>query len=197
MWDGKQLRALLSECSKINYTGSFQLGMILPHSCPETCSIVMTRDSHAPGEAVLGRGHGFCQTADRTQDSLPTPRTRNYLAQNVNSVEAKKPWAEVNWRLCSFLRRRQREECALGTNWKQTLRWDGLSRTIKWSHPEEEGQDFRGHENWCLHMTETILFTLPRGSVSEELGSTWLVPAVVGRSGWETRLEQRPLPTPS
>lgn len=91
MWDGKQLRALLSECSKINYTGSFQLGMILPHSCPETCSIVMTRDSHAPGEAVLGRGHGFCQTADHAQDSLPTPTMRNYLAQNINSVEAEKP----------------------------------------------------------------------------------------------------------
>ena len=91
MWDGKQLRALLSECSKVNYTNCFQLGMILPHRRPETCLIVMTRDSHAPGQGVLGRGPGFCQTADHAQESLPTPTSRNYLAQNVNSVEAEKP----------------------------------------------------------------------------------------------------------
>lgn len=170
--------------------------MILPHSCPEPCSIVMTRDSHAPGEAVLGRGRGFCQTADHAQDSLPTHTMRNYLAQNVNSVEAEKPWAEVNWRLCSFWEAGRRRQCALGINWKQTLWWDGLSRTIKWNHPEEKGQDFRGPENRRLTMTETSLFTPPRGCF---WGTRILsiVPVVRGRSGWETRLEQRPLPTPS
>lgn len=76
------------------------------------------------------------------------------------------------------------------------LKTDSLVRwpqpPIKRSHPEEKGQDFRGHENRCLHTTETSLFILPRGSVSEEPGFSWLSQwsgvGVGGRPGWSRGL---------
>ena len=189
---------MLIECSKINETSSFQLGMILPHRCLEafeTFLIVTAEGGNATGEAVVWRGHGFCQTAYHAQDGLCTPATRSHLAPNVNSAEAEKPWTQLNRRLRGVPEKWAERGRVLWVDWKHILLSEGLSHTTKWSRPEDKGQYFRGCENRCLNMRGIGLFTLPGGSVSKELWFPCTVPAVKGRSGWETRLGQRLLPT--
>ena len=192
MWDGKQLRALLSECSKVNYTSCFQLGMILPTG-------VLTWDMfdcHDQGQSCSwgsssGKRPWILSNSRPRPGEPPHPHIEELSGPKYQQCWG---WETLSWgklKALQFPVGRERQ-CALGINWKQTLWWDGLSPTIRWSHPEEKGQDFRGHENRCLHTTGTSLFTLPRGSVSEEPGFSWLSQrsgvGVGGTPGWSRGL---------